>query len=83
MLAPGRYAQWQSRFLRYVDTKQNKKELRLCIFEGAYVITEITIPAKPATTTKEAVLEHNVPKTYKNTTPEKVLTLMLELKKFI
>ncbi|GJZ21432.1 hypothetical protein Tco_0558471 [Tanacetum coccineum] len=34
MLAQGRYAQWQSRFLRYVDTKQNKKELRLCIFEA-------------------------------------------------
>ncbi|GJX49891.1 hypothetical protein Tco_0276736 [Tanacetum coccineum] len=28
MLITGRYAQWQSRFLRYVDTKPNKKELR-------------------------------------------------------
>ncbi|GKB80634.1 hypothetical protein Tco_0947529, partial [Tanacetum coccineum] len=31
MLALGRYAQWQSRFLRYVDTKSNKKELKQCI----------------------------------------------------
>ncbi|GJT94319.1 hypothetical protein Tco_1083164 [Tanacetum coccineum] len=32
MLAIGRYTQWQSHFLRYVDTKPNKKELRQCIF---------------------------------------------------
>ncbi|GJX27845.1 hypothetical protein Tco_0235924 [Tanacetum coccineum] len=48
MLAPGRYAQWQSHFLRYV-----------------------AIPAKLATTTEEAVPEHNVPETYTNTTAEK------------
>nr|GEU61930.1 hypothetical protein [Tanacetum cinerariifolium] len=29
MLAIGRYAQWQSRFMRYVDTKPNSKELKL------------------------------------------------------
>ncbi|GKA51869.1 hypothetical protein Tco_0745065 [Tanacetum coccineum] len=28
MLATGRYAQWQSHFLRYVDMKSNKKELK-------------------------------------------------------
>ncbi|GJT30191.1 hypothetical protein Tco_0910466 [Tanacetum coccineum] len=33
MLATGRYTQWQSHFLRYVDTKPNKKELRQCIFD--------------------------------------------------
>nr|GEZ88571.1 hypothetical protein [Tanacetum cinerariifolium] len=71
MLAPGRYAQWQSQFLIYVDTKPNKKELRICIFEGPYIMTEVTVPAKLATTTKEAVPEHNVPETYKNTTPKK------------
>ncbi|GJS25066.1 hypothetical protein Tco_0453698 [Tanacetum coccineum] len=47
----GRYAQWQSCFLRYVDTKPNKQELRQCIFDGPYVMTEITVLAKPATTT--------------------------------
>ncbi|GJV30543.1 hypothetical protein Tco_1386991 [Tanacetum coccineum] len=30
ILAPGRYSQWQSCFLRYVDTKSNKKELKKC-----------------------------------------------------
>nr|GFA78813.1 hypothetical protein [Tanacetum cinerariifolium] len=34
-------------------------------------MTKITILTKTETTTKEAVLEHNVPETYKNTTPEK------------
>ncbi|GJX04690.1 hypothetical protein Tco_0190606 [Tanacetum coccineum] len=71
MLATGRYAQWQSRFLRYVDTKSNKKELKQCIFDGPYVMTEVIIPAKPATTTQEAVPEHTVPETYRNTTLEK------------
>nr|GEV03472.1 putative RNA-directed DNA polymerase [Tanacetum cinerariifolium] len=71
MLAPRRYAQWQSRFLRYVDVKSNKKELKQCIFDGPYVMIKITIPAKPATTTQEAVPEHTVPKTYGNTTSRK------------
>ncbi|GKA08279.1 hypothetical protein Tco_0687610 [Tanacetum coccineum] len=71
MLATGRYAQWQSRFLRYVDTKPNKQELRQCIFDGPYVMTEITVPAKPTTTIEEAVPEHTIVETYKTTTPEK------------
>ncbi|GKD82653.1 integrase, catalytic region, zinc finger, CCHC-type containing protein [Tanacetum coccineum] len=70
MLAPGRYAQWQSRFMRYVNTKPNNKELRLCILKGPYAMTEIDVPAKPATETKEAVPTQNVPETYKNTCPE-------------
>ncbi|GJR74522.1 hypothetical protein Tco_0086887 [Tanacetum coccineum] len=39
MLATGRYAQWHSRFIRYVDTKPNSKELRKCILHGPYNIT--------------------------------------------
>ncbi|GJZ30044.1 hypothetical protein Tco_0575091 [Tanacetum coccineum] len=31
MLAMGRYAQWQSRFMRYVDTKPNGEALKKCI----------------------------------------------------
>ncbi|GJZ27719.1 hypothetical protein Tco_0572366 [Tanacetum coccineum] len=65
------YAQWQSRFLRYVDNKPNLKELRQCIFDSPYVMSEITVPAKPATATEEAVPQHNVVETYQNTTPEK------------
>ncbi|GJW68548.1 reverse transcriptase domain-containing protein [Tanacetum coccineum] len=34
MLGPGRYSQWRSRFLRYLDTKSNGEYLRKCIFEG-------------------------------------------------
>ncbi|GJX40218.1 hypothetical protein Tco_0255208 [Tanacetum coccineum] len=33
MLATGRYAQWRSRFLRYIDTKTNGDALRKCILE--------------------------------------------------
>ncbi|GJW52919.1 hypothetical protein Tco_0097004 [Tanacetum coccineum] len=33
MLATGRYAQWQSRFMRYVDTKPNNEALRKCILQ--------------------------------------------------
>ncbi|GKD50900.1 hypothetical protein Tco_1279876, partial [Tanacetum coccineum] len=33
MLATGRYAQWQSRFLRYINTRTNGVALRKCILE--------------------------------------------------
>ncbi|GJW63119.1 hypothetical protein Tco_0115003 [Tanacetum coccineum] len=33
MLAPGRYAQWQLHFLRYIDTRPNGDALRKCILE--------------------------------------------------
>ncbi|GJU58141.1 hypothetical protein Tco_1235907 [Tanacetum coccineum] len=36
MLGPGRYSQWRSRFLRYIDTKANGEYLRKCIFDGPY-----------------------------------------------
>ncbi|GKB33466.1 hypothetical protein Tco_0872867 [Tanacetum coccineum] len=41
MLAPVHYAQWSSRFMRYVDTKSNKDQLRHCIEQGPYILTEI------------------------------------------
>nr|GEZ87841.1 hypothetical protein [Tanacetum cinerariifolium] len=34
MLAMRRYAQWRSRFLRYIDTRPNGDALRKCIFEA-------------------------------------------------
>ncbi|GJU83635.1 hypothetical protein Tco_1286000 [Tanacetum coccineum] len=34
MLAMGRYAQWHSRFLRYIDTRPNGDALRKCILEA-------------------------------------------------
>ncbi|GJU41523.1 hypothetical protein Tco_1194480, partial [Tanacetum coccineum] len=49
MLATGRYAQWRSRFLRYIDTRPNGDALRKCILTGPYTPTMVTTPAVPAT----------------------------------
>ncbi|GKB52894.1 hypothetical protein Tco_0903647 [Tanacetum coccineum] len=38
MLATGRYAQWRSCFLRYIDTKTNGDALRKCILEVETVL---------------------------------------------
>ncbi|GJV80337.1 integrase, catalytic region, zinc finger, CCHC-type containing protein [Tanacetum coccineum] len=70
MLATWRYAQWQSRFLIYVDTKSNMKELKKCIFNGPYVMTRVLVLAKPATETDPPVPKHTVQETYENTLPE-------------
>ncbi|GKD76687.1 hypothetical protein Tco_1339308 [Tanacetum coccineum] len=48
MLAIGRYAQWRSRFLRYIDTRPNGDALGKCILEGPYTPTTVIIPAVPA-----------------------------------
>ncbi|GJZ34285.1 hypothetical protein Tco_0580102 [Tanacetum coccineum] len=56
MLGPGRYSQWRSRFLRYIDTKGNGEYLRKCIFEGPYKLTSVVIEvAVAANTEKEAI----------------------------
>nr|GEU42220.1 hypothetical protein [Tanacetum cinerariifolium] len=68
--------------MRYIDTRPNFKELKQCIYDGPYVMTKILVLEKPATTTEEAVPAHTITKTYKNTTPKNVLTLMLKLKQF-
>ncbi|GJW77081.1 hypothetical protein Tco_0138763 [Tanacetum coccineum] len=47
MLATGRYAQWRSRFLRYIDTRPNGDALRKCILTGPYTPTMVTTPAVP------------------------------------
>ncbi|GJT50100.1 hypothetical protein Tco_0976257 [Tanacetum coccineum] len=49
MLGPGRYSQWHSRFLRYIDTKANGEYLRKCIFDGPYKLTSVVIKAVAAT----------------------------------
>ncbi|GJT71335.1 hypothetical protein Tco_1030621 [Tanacetum coccineum] len=48
MLGPGRYSQWRSRFLRYIDTKINGEGLKKCILNGPYVPTSVLIQAVPA-----------------------------------
>nr|GEZ92086.1 hypothetical protein [Tanacetum cinerariifolium] len=58
MLAPGRYPQWCSRFLRYVDTRPNGEALRKCILSGPYKPTTILVHAVKATDDSLAVPKH-------------------------
>ncbi|GJZ89872.1 retrovirus-related pol polyprotein from transposon TNT 1-94, partial [Tanacetum coccineum] len=70
MLATGRYAQWQSRFLRYIDTRQNGDALRKCILEGPYTPITVTIPDVPATDDTLAVPERTAVETILTMSPE-------------
>nr|GFB27432.1 hypothetical protein [Tanacetum cinerariifolium] len=72
MLAMERYDQWQSRFLRYIDTRPNGDALRKCILEGPYQPTNVTILAIPGTENSLAVPERTTVKT--------ILTMSLENK---
>ncbi|GKD55932.1 hypothetical protein Tco_1289319 [Tanacetum coccineum] len=71
MLATGRYAQWRSRFLRYIDTRPNGDALRKCILKGPYTLMIITTPAVPVTEDSPAVHEQTTVETVTNMTPEK------------
>nr|GFA79270.1 hypothetical protein [Tanacetum cinerariifolium] len=66
LLTPGRYAQWRSHFMRYIDTKDNCEALKKCLEEGPYVPSTVIIPAKPATKTSEAVEGHSEIETLAN-----------------
>ncbi|GJU70477.1 hypothetical protein Tco_1256736 [Tanacetum coccineum] len=46
MLATVRYAQWRSRFLRYINTRPNGDALRKCILEDPYTPTTVIIPTE-------------------------------------
>nr|GEW40465.1 retrovirus-related Pol polyprotein from transposon TNT 1-94 [Tanacetum cinerariifolium] len=61
MLAPGRYPQWRSRFLRYVDTRPIGKALRKCILSGPYKPTTVLVQAVEATDDSPTVFEHTTP----------------------
>nr|GEW64003.1 hypothetical protein [Tanacetum cinerariifolium] len=56
MLAPGRYPQWRSRFLRYVDTRLNGEALKKCILSGPYKPTTILVHAIEATDNSQQLL---------------------------
>ncbi|GJS67303.1 retrovirus-related pol polyprotein from transposon TNT 1-94 [Tanacetum coccineum] len=58
MLGPGRYSQWRSRFLRYIDTKPNGGGLKKCIINGPYVPTSVLIQAVPEAEGRPAVQQH-------------------------
>ncbi|GJZ20510.1 hypothetical protein Tco_0557100 [Tanacetum coccineum] len=66
LLTLGRYAQWQSRFLRYIDTRPNGDALRKCILEGPYQLTIVTIPDVPTTDDTQAFLERTAVETILN-----------------
>ncbi|GJZ87932.1 integrase, catalytic region, zinc finger, CCHC-type containing protein [Tanacetum coccineum] len=70
MLATGRYDQWQSRFLRYIEIRPNGDTLRKCILEGPYQPTTVTIQAVPAIADSPAVPERTVVETIMTMTPE-------------
>nr|GEV11335.1 reverse transcriptase domain-containing protein [Tanacetum cinerariifolium] len=70
MLAPGRYPQWRSRFLRYVDTIPNGEALRKCIMSGPFEPTTVLVQSVEATDNSLAVLEHTIVETPTNMSPE-------------
>nr|GEW25294.1 hypothetical protein [Tanacetum cinerariifolium] len=70
MLATGRYPQWRSRFLRYIDTRPNGEALRKCILSGLYKPTTVLVQAVEATNDSPAVPEHTTVETPMNMSPE-------------
>ncbi|GJX77132.1 hypothetical protein Tco_0323943 [Tanacetum coccineum] len=70
MLSPGSYAQWKSRFMRYVDTKPNRELLKKTIYEGPYIMTGITLLETPEDGDRPRVPGYTKKETYANTGPE-------------
>ncbi|GJU14450.1 hypothetical protein Tco_1142416 [Tanacetum coccineum] len=70
MLAIGRYTQWRSQFLRYIDTRPNGDALRKYILKGPYTPTILITPVVPATENSPAVPEQTTVETVMNMTPE-------------
>ncbi|GKB29127.1 hypothetical protein Tco_0868528 [Tanacetum coccineum] len=70
MLATGRYAKWQSCFLKYIDTRPNGDALRKCILQRPYTPSILTISAVPATDDTPAVPERTAVETILNMSPE-------------
>nr|GEV11819.1 hypothetical protein [Tanacetum cinerariifolium] len=70
MLAIGRYPQWRSRFLRYIDTRPYGDALRKCIFNGPYIPTTIVVQAVGATDDSPTVPEHTKVETPMNMSPK-------------
>ncbi|GKA01944.1 retrovirus-related pol polyprotein from transposon TNT 1-94 [Tanacetum coccineum] len=70
MLGPGRYSQWRSRFLRYIDTKPNGEGLRKSILSGPYIPSTVLVQAVAATEGNPAIQQHTTIETVLNMTPE-------------
>nr|GEW67778.1 hypothetical protein [Tanacetum cinerariifolium] len=54
----GRYAQWQSRFLRYINTRPNGDDLGKFILQGPYTPSTVTILVVPATNNTSTEVIH-------------------------
>ncbi|GKA84667.1 hypothetical protein Tco_0806262 [Tanacetum coccineum] len=70
MLGPGRYSQWRSRFLWYIDTKPNGEGLIKIILSGSYVPSTVLVQAVAATEGNPAIQQHTTIETVLNMTPE-------------
>ncbi|GJV40568.1 hypothetical protein Tco_1419008 [Tanacetum coccineum] len=70
MLATRRYAQWRSRFLRYIDTRPNGDASQKCILKGPYTPIIVTTPVVPATENSPAVPEQTTVETVMKMTPQ-------------
>nr|GEV22038.1 hypothetical protein [Tanacetum cinerariifolium] len=80
MLAPGRYPQWHSRFLRYVNTRPNDEALRKCILSGPYKPTTVLVHDVEATDNSPAVPKHTTVETPSNRSPENKAHFLAEKK---
>nr|GEV51565.1 hypothetical protein [Tanacetum cinerariifolium] len=69
MLATGRYPQWRSRFLRYIDTRPNGDALRKCILSGPYKPTTILVQVVAAIDDSLAIPKHTIVETPMNMSP--------------
>nr|GEX96538.1 hypothetical protein [Tanacetum cinerariifolium] len=69
MLATGRYPQWRSRFLRYIDTRPNGDALMKCILNGPYIPTTVVVQVVAVTDDSPAVPEHTTVETPMNMSP--------------
>nr|GEU73394.1 retrovirus-related Pol polyprotein from transposon TNT 1-94 [Tanacetum cinerariifolium] len=69
-LLVGRYPQWRSRFLRYVDTRPNGEALRKCILSGPYKPIFVLVHAVEAIDNSLAVPEQMTFETPSNMSPE-------------
>nr|GEY66686.1 hypothetical protein [Tanacetum cinerariifolium] len=70
MLTTGRYPQWRSRFLRYIDIRPNSEALRKYILSSPYKPTTVLVQAVEETDDSPAVLEHTTVKTPMNMSSE-------------
>nr|GEW82682.1 hypothetical protein [Tanacetum cinerariifolium] len=70
MLATGRYPQWKSWFLQYIDTRPNGDALRKCILSGPYKPTTVLVQAIVTTDDSPAIPEHTTVETPMHMSPE-------------